>query len=111
MPINNPIIASSSSRRAQAQSVVVTVTSALPPADREYINSDGIFVTDSQSPEVEGSMLMYRDPTTGISTLFVVAYVDNTLTWVAVDAGVSFLDSSTGREWDPLAGLYNYLAS
>lgn len=110
MAINNTSIVVGATTRSEAKTVVITVTSTLPPEDRVFVEN-GVAVTQSQAAEREGQMLMYFNRNTEESKLYVVADVDGTLTWVPVNSTVSYRDSRTGRDWDPLLPLYSYLAS
>lgn len=110
MAIDNTRIVVGATARSSAKVVVVTVTSTRPPEDRVFVEN-GVATTQSQAAEREGQILMYFDRNTGESRLYVVADVDGTLTWVPVNTTVSYRDSRTGRDWDPLLPLYSYLAS
>jgi hypothetical protein len=110
MAINNPTIAANTASRGKVQRTVVKLTSTRPPGERRFMQ-DGQLLTESQDPEREGQMLVYYDFSTGENRLYIVATVDTVLTWVPVATSISYRDGRTGREWDPLAPLYNYLAS
>jgi len=110
MAINNPIIAVNTASRGRVQRTVVKLTSTRPPDERRFVQ-DGQLVTESQDPIREGQMLVYYDFSTGENSLYVVATVDTVLTWVPVETSISYRDGRTGKDWDPLAPLYSYLAS
>ncbi|WGL30629.1 hydrolase [Synechococcus phage S-CRES2] len=110
MSVDNTSIVVGSTTRSSAKTVVIAVTSTRPPEDRVFVEN-GVAVIQSQAAEREGQILMFFDRNTGESRLYVVADVDGTLTWVPVNTTVSYRDSRTGRDWDPLLPLYSYLAS
>lgn len=64
-------------------------------------------------PMLPGRLIAYYDSNTGTTTLYVAA-VPTDAQWVdfaPVQLGEYFKDSNTGKNFDPLAGFYDPLAS
>ena len=111
MAINVPIIsAGSTTTRSRAAAVVVTVSGTEPPGERRYVDEDGSVVRETQDPEREGQMLVYRPGSTKLCTLYVAVTIDGVLTWVQAQTRSAPYDAATGKPWDPLANQYSILA-
>lgn len=112
MAINKPIIdAGPTYTRQQVKTVVGQITSAIPPTDRIYIDSNGDIIAEEQQPEVEGQMLFYKDGTSSVVQMYVVVLVDGDLTWKTVLPTSQIQNAANGQSWDPLAGFYDPLVS
>ena len=112
MAINKPIIdAGPTHTRQQVKTVVGQITSAAPPADRVYIDSNGDIVAEDQQPQVEGQMLFYKDGTSTVVQMYVVVLIGEELTWKTVLPTAQMQNAANAQPWDPLAGFYDPLVS
>jgi hypothetical protein len=116
MSINNPIIAGAPvTTRADAKTVVGTITSTAPPGVRVFV-VDGQVTTVSQSATKEGQILFYRNGNELFVTMYVTVYanVGNgqvSLEWRAVENWGFVQDPRTGLGKDPNLEFYSTLAS
>ena len=106
MSISQPIIAASSLSRGAVKTVVIPVSSTVPPADR-VVAIDGVATVISQSPEREGQMIAYRaSGELQLVDLYVVVDIEGVLTWVPVLPSVIPIDPRSGKMKDPLYDIY-----
>ena len=77
----------------------------MPGSVRRYINSEGIYVEETQEPQVEGEVIIFTLPGSVSGTLFVAVLQGQVLYWVPVFSRNGIVDNTTGRPWDPLARL------
>ena len=111
MAVNNPIIAAGpATTRANARTVVGTITSTIPPGFRVTV-VDGVIALVLQDPEREGQMLFYRDGSSLSVTGYVVVTIDSALVWKKVENWGIVIDPRTGLEKDPNLDFYSTLAS
>ena len=111
MAINKPTIAAGATyTRERAETVVVGLTSTIPPADRIAI-IDGQWTRISQAPLREGQLLVHRHDGLRTGTLYVVIDIAGTLTWKQVKPFGDMQNPNTGKTYDSLAKLYDPLAS
>lgn len=100
----NVIAAGVSAPRSRIKTVVIGNVPVAPPAS--YV-VDG--VTYTQPAERVGQIRFAReDPNTRKGNLYVVVEIDGVLQWKLVQLG-GYIDSATGKSWDPLAGFYDPL--
>jgi GTP cyclohydrolase III len=116
MSINNPVIAGAPvTTRADAKTVVGTITSTVPPAPR-VLTVDGEVVAVSQNATKEGQILFYRNGDELFVTMYIAVYanVGNglvSLKWRAVENWGFVQDPRTGLGKDPNLEFYSTLAS
>jgi len=90
------IVAGPTQTRADAKETYVTITSAIPPAQRVTLNPDtGLPTFTSQNPEREGQVLVYNAQNE--TTMYVVVDINGTLTWKRCVALTGYIDSTTGK--------------
>ena len=110
MSISQPIIAASSLSRRAVKTVVIPVSSVVPPLARQSTVNGEITVV-LQNPEREGQLLAYQPPgETQIANLYAVVTVDGILTWVPVLPSVIPIDPRSGKPKDPLYDFYGLYA-
>lgn len=89
--------------RTRPGTVHILQVNNIPPSS--YVEN-GQFI--AQPAEREGQIrLVYTNPRTREGTLYVVADVNGTLTWVPAATRTTYLDATTGKEYDPLAVYYH----
>ena len=90
------IVAGPTQTRADVKETYVTITSAIPPAQRVTLNPDtGLGTFTSQNPEREGQVLVYNAQNE--TTMYVVVDIGGTLTWKRCVALTGYIDSTTGK--------------
>jgi hypothetical protein len=110
MSISRPIIAAPSLSRRAVKTVVIPVSSTIPPKTR-ITNIGGEIATISQAAEREGQLLAYQAPGENqIVDLYVVVTVDEVLVWVPVLPSVIPIDPRSGKPKDPLYDFYGLYA-
>lgn len=116
MSINNPVIAGAPvTTRADAKTVVGTITSTAPPGFRVFA-VDGELVGISQDATKEGQILFYRNGDELFVTMYITVYAnvgngEVSLEWRVVENWGFVQDPRTGLEKDPNLEFYSTLAS
>ena len=116
MAVNNPIIDSGpSSTRSRNKEVIVREAGAVPP--ETYIKSeDGVFSAIAQEAQRLGQFCYYREAaengSRATATMYVVVDAGDDeeagpsgLTWKPVRSEVTFIDTDTGKPWNPISEL------
>lgn len=123
MPIQNPIIdAGPTLSRAEAKTVVGSISSTIPPA--VYLKKvDGLLTLFDQYPQREGQFVFVRAEGALSVSMYIVVLLDlevvafngttsyPTLVWRKVENWGVVIDPRTGLKKDPNLGFYSTLAS
>ena len=100
MAIINPrLVVEPTTQRYKAEVSCVTITNAIPPSDRVYLDN-GVRVLVSQAPRFEGEAIVYRDGS--LVQMYVVVDISGTLTWKQVKMVTEYRDSATGKTFRSL---------
>lgn len=110
MSISKPIIdAGPSISSGRAAMLVMNLSNQIPPTNGYRPDGEGGLVAMNQEPDVEGKLVIYQDLYSWPNlTIYVVANVDGTLQWKKVAPRMVWIDSRTGRPWDPYYGQPGY---
>lgn len=119
MAINKPIFdAGASSARKDNKQLFAKVVPVVPPGTyfSAPITEDGQRVTTTLTADRIGQFVVYLDPANlrGGIVMYVVVDVLNgegagaDLQWKQVVREPDFIDSRTGRPWDPMVGTGGY---
>ena len=106
MSINKPIIdAGPTVSRAEAKVVVSRIAPAAPPD--QYLNIvDGNIMVVTQDPIREGQFVFVQASGELSVAMYIVVLVLDVLTWKRVYGAGLVVDPRTGKDKDPLFGLY-----
>ena len=109
MAIQRPIVdAGPTSSRRRNRQVVLRQAPEIPPASYRGRDPETSEVVDlPQQPERLGQICYYKPPTGSAfsATMYVVVSIDGTLVWKEVKSGVIFIDTNTGKPWNPTANF------
>lgn len=72
---------------------------------RKYVNKEGVYVEETQEPQVEGEVLIFTLAGSVSGTMFVAVLQGQVLYWVPAFSRSGIVDNATGKAWDPLARL------
>jgi len=66
-------------------------------------------VSESNDPEREGQLVIYRKTQDEAGTIYVAIDIDGELAWKPAKVAAIYYDQRTGQEWNPMAGFYSNL--